>query len=85
MGFSKKEYWSVLPCPPLRDLPNPETESASLMWVSYMGLTSPALAREFFTANATWEALNSWVRVKPMYGVQGTQQKRKKKKGNLKK
>ena len=52
-----------------------------------MGLTSPALACEFFTANATWEALNSWVTFKPMYGVQGTQQKKKKKKGggNLKK
>jgi len=41
------------------------------MWVSYMGLTSPASTCEFFTANATWEALNSWVTVKPMYGVQG--------------
>ena len=51
------------------------------MWVSYMGLTSPALACEFFTANATWEALNSWVTFKPMYGVQGTQQKKKKKQG----
>ena len=24
MGFSRQEYWSGLPCPPPRDLPNPE-------------------------------------------------------------
>ena len=23
MGFSRQEYWSGLPCPPLGDLPNP--------------------------------------------------------------
>ena len=23
MGFSRKEYWSGLPCPPPEDLPNP--------------------------------------------------------------
>ena len=48
MGFSRPEYWSGLPCPPLRDLPNPEIEPASL--------TSPALVGEFFTISATWEA-----------------------------
>ena len=29
MGFSKEEYWNGLPCPPLRDLPNPRTEPVS--------------------------------------------------------
>ena len=29
MGFSKQEYWSGLPCPPPRDLPNPGIESSS--------------------------------------------------------
>ena len=29
MGFSRQEYWSELPCPPPRDLPNPETEPVS--------------------------------------------------------
>ena len=48
MGFSRQEYWSVLPCPPPGDLPNGGTEPASLM--------SPALAVRFFTASATWEA-----------------------------
>ena len=48
MGFSKKEYWSGLPCPPPGDLPNPGTELTSLM--------SPALAGWFFTTTATWEA-----------------------------
>ena len=37
-----------LPCPPPGDLPNPGTKSQSLM--------SPALAGEFFTTSAIWEA-----------------------------
>ncbi|XP_059733535.1 POU domain, class 2, transcription factor 2 isoform X8 [Bos taurus] len=36
MGFPRQEYWSGLPCPPPRDLPDPENEPASLR--------SPALA-----------------------------------------
>ena len=48
MGFSRQEYWSGLPCPPPRDLPNPGIEPESLM--------SPALAGRFFTTSATWEA-----------------------------
>ena len=48
MGFSRKEYWSGLPRPPPRDLPNPGIEPASL--------TYPALAGRFFTTSATWEA-----------------------------
>ena len=28
MGFSRQEYWIRLPCPPPRDLPDPEIESA---------------------------------------------------------
>ena len=28
-GFSRLEYWSGLPCPPPRDLPNPGTEPRS--------------------------------------------------------
>ena len=27
MGFSRKEYWSALPCPPPGDLPNPGIKS----------------------------------------------------------
>ena len=48
MGFSRQEYWSGLPCPPPRDLPNSGIEPLSLM--------SPALAGRFFTTSATWEA-----------------------------
>ena len=40
VGFSRQEYWSRLPCPPLGDLPDPGMEPASL--------TSPALAGCFF-------------------------------------
>ena len=48
MGFSRQENWSGLPCPPLGDLPNVGIKPVSLM--------SPALAGEFFTTSATWEA-----------------------------
>ena len=51
--FSRREYWSGLPCHPLGDLPKPGTEHTSLM--------SPALAGRMFTTSATWEALGrSW-------------------------
>ena len=48
MGFSRQEYWSGLPCPPLGDLPDPGIKPTSLV--------SPALAGGFFTTSATWEA-----------------------------
>ena len=48
MGFSRQEYWSGLPCPPAGNLPDPGIEPASL--------TSPSLARRFFSTSMTWEA-----------------------------
>ena len=39
MGFSRQKYWSELPCPPPRDLPNPGMDPTSL--------TSNALAGGF--------------------------------------
>ena len=53
MGVSRQEYWSVLPCLPPGDLPNPEIEHTSLMF--------PALPGRFFPTSATWEAPNAWV------------------------
>ena len=41
MGFSRQEYWSGLPCPPLGDLPHPRIKPTSL--------SSPALSDRFFT------------------------------------
>ena len=41
MGFSRQEYWSGLPFPTPRSLPNPRIEPVSL--------ASPALASGFFT------------------------------------
>ena len=35
MGFPRKEYWSVLPCPPPGDLPNPR--------IKHLSPASPAL------------------------------------------
>ena len=46
-GFSRQEYWSGLPCPSPRDLPNPGIEPTSIM--------SPAVAGGFFTISITWE------------------------------
>jgi len=48
MGFSRQEYWSVLPCPLPGDLLSPGIKPTSLI--------SPALAGGFFTTSATWEA-----------------------------
>ena len=43
MEFSRQEYWSGLPCPPPRDLPDPGIKPLSLR--------SPALAGDFFTTS----------------------------------
>ena len=48
MGFSGQEYWSGLPCPPPRDLPDPGIKPTSLK--------AYALAGRFFTTSATSEA-----------------------------
>ena len=50
MGFSRKEYWSELPCSPPGDLPNPGVKPASLM--------SSALVGRFFTTGAI--CVNCW-------------------------
>ena len=44
MEFSRQEYWSGVPLPPLGDLPDPGIEPASL--------ASPSLADRFFTTSA---------------------------------
>ena len=48
MEFSRQEYWSGVPFPTPRDLPNTGIELASLAF--------PALVGGFFTSGATWEA-----------------------------
>ena len=51
LGFPRQEYWSELPFPSPRDLPNPGIELASL--------ASPALTGGFLNTGATWEAVNT--------------------------
>ena len=51
MGFSRQEYWSVLPCSPPGDLLDPGIKLTSPV--------SPAWAGGFFTASANWEAYYS--------------------------
>ena len=48
MGFSRQEYWSGLPFPLPRELPDPGVKPSSL--------TFPALADRFFSISATWKA-----------------------------
>ena len=45
MGFSRQEYWSMLPCPPPGNLTNAGTEPTSRM--------SPERAGRFFTTSTT--------------------------------
>ena len=52
MGFSRQECWSGQPFPSPGDIPNPEIKPTSL--------TTPTLARGFFTTSATW---------KPIYNI----------------
>ena len=53
MGFSRQEYWSGLPRPPLGDLPKPGVEPTTLM--------SLALVDGFFTTRATWKAQRRFI------------------------
>ena len=53
LGFSRREYWSGLPCPPPGDLPDPGIRPVSLI--------SPALAGGFFSPGSTWEARLVWL------------------------
>ena len=46
MGFSLQKYWSVLPCPPPRDLPNPGIKPASS--------ASPALQADLLPLCPWW-------------------------------
>ena len=54
MGFSKQEYWSGLPCPPLGDLPDPGIEPLSL--------ASHVLAGGFFTMELSGKPLIIFIR-----------------------
>ena len=59
MGFSRQEYWSRLPCPPPRDLPN-----SSIKPISPKSL---ALAGRFFTTSTTQSPkLNHWETIKAL-------------------
>ena len=50
MGFSRQEYWSELPFPPPRDLPNPGVKPASL-----------ALAGKLFTIASPEMEFSQWL------------------------
>ena len=61
MGFSRQEYCSRLPGPPLGDLPIPKIEPCLFRSPEYPGIepclfTSPDQAGGFFTTNTIGEA-----------------------------
>ena len=47
MEFSRQEYWSGLPCPPLADLPSPGMEPECHVF---------CIVRRVLSISATWEA-----------------------------
>ena len=63
MGFSRQELWRGLLFSPPGYLPNPRTETTSLI--------SPALADGFFTTSATWEVFMPFDPVKENWGEKG--------------
>ena len=44
MGFSRKDYWSGLPCPPPGDLPHPGIEPTPLMSPDWQAGSLPLMA-----------------------------------------
>ena len=54
-GFSKQEYWSGLPCPPLGDLPDTGIEPVSLTstaWIGRFCTTSASTTTAFLSAQS---------------------------------
>ena len=71
MGFSRREYWSGLPCPPPGDLPNPGIEPRSPIQQAdslpaepsgkpkNIGVSSLSLLQGIFpTQESNWDLLN---------------------------
>ena len=59
MGFSRREYWSGLPCPPQRDLPDPGVKPASLC-LPHRQAGSPVCAREAPVLCCEFKSMGSW-------------------------
>ena len=57
MGFSRKEYWSGLPCPPPGDLPNPGIKPTSPVSLALQAdsfpLSQGSPNRTYFVLNLT--------------------------------
>ena len=51
MGFSRQNYWSRLPCPPLEDLPDPG--------IKLCNLHLTCTGRRVLSTSATWEVPNT--------------------------
>ena len=47
MGIARQEYWSGLPCPPPRDLPNPGIEPRSELQADSLPAEPPGKQTEY--------------------------------------
>ena len=61
MRFSRQRYWSELPCPPPRGLPNPGIETISIFYVSCIGRWVLCLWHHLGSPHVLWDidVLNS--------------------------
>ena len=59
MGFSRREYWSGLPCPPRWDLPDPGIKPASLC-LPHWQVGSPVCARAGPVLCCAFMSMGSW-------------------------
>ena len=53
MGFSRQEYWSGLPCPPPRDLPDPELSASQHSCIAGGFFAAEPLRKPLLTLTTT--------------------------------
>ena len=71
MRFSRKEYWSGLPCPPPGDLLNPGMESTSFMSPALAGVSIYVESRKIVQMNLFAKKKQRHRCREQMYGHQG--------------
>ena len=62
MGFSRQEYWSWLPYPPLGDLPNPGMQQTCFLCLLHWQVGSLPLVLPYSHYKQIMEYINNWKR-----------------------